>query len=145
MDTAYFSAIVGLAGAAIGSFSSFATTWITQRTQLRETTRQAAASHREKLYSDFITEASRLYADAVGHQREDVGQFVALYALVSRMRLIASPAVITSAEHVMKSIIDMYQAPNRSLRELHLFAHQANVEPLLDFSEQCREDLSPGR
>jgi len=141
MDAGYFSALVGLAGAAIGSFSSFTTTVITQRAQLREKVQQAAQSRREQLFVDFITEASRLYGDAVGHQREEICDLVTLYALVARMRLFASPSIVQAAERVMESIIAMYQAPNRSLGELKLFAHEGGLEPLLDFSERCREEL----
>jgi hypothetical protein len=41
MDTAYISALAALAGTAIGSLASFATSWVTQQAQTR-TQRKAA-------------------------------------------------------------------------------------------------------
>ena len=69
---AYISALMGLAGVAIGSLASFATTWITQRSQVKERYREVEIAKREKLFSDFIAEATRLYGDALSHQKDDV-------------------------------------------------------------------------
>ncbi|MGO7259051.1 hypothetical protein ACCT32_36520, partial [Rhizobium brockwellii] len=69
---AYISALMGLAGIAIGSLTSFATTWMTHRSQVKEKQREAEAAKREKLFSDFIAEATRLYGDAISHQKDDV-------------------------------------------------------------------------
>ena len=45
-------------------------------------------------YSDFITEAARLFADALTHQTEEITGLVGLYAMVGRMRLVSDQAVI---------------------------------------------------
>jgi len=141
MDASYFSAIAGLTGAAIGGLTSLATSWITQQTQSRQREREIGRTRRERLFTAFIEEASRLFADALGHEKDDVNDLVRLYALVARMRLAASPAVIEAAEHVAQAVILAYQAPNRTLRELHLFARDGHMDPLLEFSEACRAEL----
>lgn len=46
-------------------------------------------SQRETLYSDFIKEASSAYADSMTHGLETPDELVCLYALVSRIRLLA--------------------------------------------------------
>lgn len=145
MDGSIFTAIVGLAGAALGGLASFATSWLTQRTQLRERALDADRSRREVLYTEFIKEASRLYGDALGHEKDDVADLVVLYAIIARLRLIASSPVIVTAEAVMRSIIETYGKPNRTLHELRLFAHEGGLEPLLDFSVACREELAQRR
>ena len=102
MDPAYISAFSGLAGAVIGGFASFSTSWATQRAQIRHSHSQAERARLETLYSEFITESARLVADALSHQKDDVADMVSLYVLVGRMRLISSsenaPGWFTSPE-----------------------------------------------
>lgn len=141
MDGAYLSGLIGLAGAAIGGLSSFGTTWLSQRSKARETLRKESQAVRQTLYTEFISEASRLFGDAISHQREDVCNLVTLYVLVARMRLVASTPVVEAAQGVMNSIIAMYGSPKRSLHDLHLFHREGRLDPLLDFSETCREEL----
>ena len=141
MNPNYISAIAGLTGATIGGATSLATSWITQRTQSRQREREMGRARRERLFNAFIEEGSRLYADAIGHERNDVENLVRLYALVARIRLTASPAVVDAAERVGSGVIAAYQAPNRSLSELHLFARDGKMDPLLEFSEVCRVEL----
>src|ERR1700730_19045582 len=118
MDAAYISALFGLAGAIVGGLASFSTTWITQTAQLRERRREAERNRREQLFDSFITEATRLYGDALSHEKDDVVDLVLLYAIVGRMRLTASNAVVEAAERVLDVIVETYLAPNRTLHEL---------------------------
>ncbi len=142
MNPAYISALAALAGAAIGGLTSFATSWLTQRTQLRHAHREAERVELETLYSDFITEASRLFADALTHQTDEITGLVGLYAMVGRMRLIADEAVILAATRVEDTIIETYLGRNRTLDELMDYAHQGGLSFLTQFSEACRKDLA---
>ncbi|NKJ02421.1 hypothetical protein FHW92_004528 [Novosphingobium sp. SG707] len=135
------TAMVGLAGAAVGGFGSFMTSWLTVRAQLSQKVRSEARSRREEIYTDFIKEATRLFGDALGHEREDVSDLVTLYALVARMRLIAANEVIERAEHVLEAIVSAYLGPNHTLHELRQFASQGGMDPLRQFSEACRAEL----
>lgn len=141
---AYISALMGLAGVAIGGLASFATAWMTHRSQVREKQREIEVAKREKLFSDFIAEATRLYGDAVSHQKDDVSDLVLLYALVAQMRLISSRRVVDSAEHVMERIVETYLTPNRSLSEMRDLARSGAMNFLLDFGEACRAELAAG-
>ena len=67
MNPAYISALSALAGAAIGGLTSFATSWLTQRTQLRHAHREAEKAKLEALYSDFLAKATRLFGEAITH------------------------------------------------------------------------------
>lgn len=142
MNTAYISALAGLTGAGIGGFTSFATSWITQRTQLADQHREAERKRREALFNAFIAEASRLYGDALVHGKDDVTELVKLYALVTRIRLTSSQAVLLAAERAMDIIVDTYLKPNKTLRELKLFAEQGGMDFLHDFGEACRAELA---
>lgn len=141
---AYISALMGLAGVAIGGLASFATAWMTHRSQVREKQREIDAAKREKLFSDFISEATRLYGDAISHQKDDVSDLVLLYALVAQMRLISSRPVVDAAELVMARIVETYLTPNRSLSEMRDLAHSGAMNFLLDFGEACRAELATG-
>ena len=136
------TAMVGLAGAAIGGFGSFMTSWLTVRAQLSQMIRSEARSRRELVYTDFIKEATRLFGDALGHEREDVSDLVTLYALVAKMRLIAPSDVIERAEYVVDSIVSAYLGPNRTLHQLREFAKEGGMDPLRQFSEACRTELN---
>ncbi|PZP59174.1 hypothetical protein [Pseudoxanthomonas winnipegensis] len=144
MDTSYISALAGLAGAAIGGMTSFITTWLTQRNSIRDQHTQAQQTKLEVLFGDFINEASRLYGDALTHEQSDIAHLVKLYALLGRIRLVASRPVVDAAERTMKSLIDTYGGPNRTIAELRELATRGRFNFLHDFSEACRSELSSG-
>jgi hypothetical protein len=141
LDSAYVSAFFGLAGATVGALTSFATTWLTQTTQVRERWRENNRNKRELLFESFITEATRLFADALSHEKDDVSDLVLIYALLARMNLSTSVPVIKAAESVVDSIIDAYLAENRSLRGLRDLAKDGKMNVLQEFAEACRNDL----
>jgi hypothetical protein len=111
MNNAYIPALAALAGSAIGALASFATTWLTQHSQERAQRYAQAMTLREQLYGGFIEEASKLFTDALTHELGDPSKFVALYALVAKLRLFASPGVIANAEQVMRRIVETYTLP----------------------------------
>ena len=98
MDTAVISALSALGGATIGGLASFGSSWLTQRTQLLFARREAIKTRREALYAEFVDEASRLYGDALGHQKDDASDLAKLFALLGRIRLASPRSVVTAAE-----------------------------------------------
>jgi hypothetical protein len=141
LDVGYVSALFGIAGATVGGLTSLCTSWLTQHIQLRAVRRGAASAYRLELFREFISEASRLYGDALGHQKDDVSDLVRLYALVARMRLVASTEVLTAADDAMDMIIEAYLGPNMSLHEVRAFTRSGGTKFLLSFSECCRAEL----
>jgi hypothetical protein len=147
MEVAYVSALAGLTGAAVGGLTSFATSWITQRTQLSDRNRRAEWRNREQFFAAFIMEACKRYGDALGHQRDSVEDMVRLYALLSRIRLIASREVVIQAEKTVDTILRAYLGPNLTLRELSTLIDSGALHVISEFSEACRfelEALGPG-
>ncbi|MHC2302383.1 hypothetical protein ACVJBD_006649 [Rhizobium mongolense] len=63
--------------------------------------REIDAAKREKLFSDFISEATRHYGDAISHQKDDVSDLALLYALVAQMRPISSRRVVEANRGVI--------------------------------------------
>jgi hypothetical protein len=141
VDTAYISAFSALGGAAIGGLASFGSSWLTQRTQLRFAHLEAIKTKREELYAGFVDEASRLYGDALGHQKDDVADLVKLFALLGRIRLVSPRPVVTAAERTFDTISQAYLGPNRTMHEVLDDVHRGGFSFLLEFGEACREDL----
>jgi len=141
MDTAYISAFAALAGSAIGAFASLATTWLTQHQQERATRLAQEMSRRERLYGEFVDEASRLLADALTHHLEDPSKMVLLYASMGKLRLFAPANVVARADEVMGQNVEIYDMPNSDFRNPADRPAQQRVDILCAFDEACREDL----
>ncbi len=88
-----------------------------------------------------LTRASRIYAKSVTHDLEDMDEIVSLFALVSRIRLMATEPVIHAAEAFVKLIVTHYREPNLSVQQLLSAALSAKAEPLEVFSLACRNEL----
>ena len=140
MNNAYTSAIAALAGSAVGALASFATTWLTLHSQERADRFTQATIRRERLYGEFIEEASKLFTDALTHQLDEPSKFIRLYALVGNLRLCASVDVIVKAEEAMHLIFETYNRPNLDFRNLE-DRQERDTDVLRAFSEACREDL----
>ena len=141
MNSAYVPVFAALAGSAIGGLTSLATTWLTQHHQDRVRRLSGEKTRRQKLYKQFINEASKLYADALVHDQAEVSALVSVYALVSRMRVFSSAAVIEKAEAVVLLIVDTYSIPNKTFSDLRDLMSSHAVNPLRAFSEECRSEL----
>ena len=142
MNTAYLSAFAALAGSVVGGMTSLAASWLAQQVQARAGERARDHSRRQDLYRDFIFEASKVYGDSLVHDEADIVNLVGIYALISRMRVISSPAVVSAAEQVARTIVDTYSAPNRTFLELReMLDNDAKLDALRRFAEVCREEL----
>ena len=140
MNPAYLSALSALAGSLIGALASFSTTWLTQHFQVRTQRRQQEMSRREKLYGDFIDEASRLFADALTHSLGEPSKLVSLYAILGKLRLFASSRTMEVAQDVMSRIVTVYYRPPEDFQgQATIESHSLDV--LRDFTEACRADL----
>lgn len=141
MDQSLLTALAALAGALIGGLASLGSSWLTQSIQQRARSREQDRVRREALFTDFINEASRLYGDALSHEKDDVLDMVGLYAIVGRIRLISCERVVASAENTMESIIGAYLSPNKTLHELRTMMIEGRMNFLVEFSEAARYEL----
>jgi hypothetical protein len=141
MNPTYLPALAALAGSAVGGLTSLTSAWLTQQHQDRIKRLSQDKTGRQKLYRQFIEEASKLYADALVHQQAEVSALVSVYALISRMRVLSSSAVVEKAEAVIRMILDTYFAPNKTFPELRKLMDGHAIDPLRAFSEECRKEL----
>ena len=141
-DAAYLSALSALAGSVVGGLTSGLTTWLSLRTQARAGRLAHELSRRDDLYKDFIVAASKAYGDAMLSNEPQMQDIVALYAMISRMRVLSRARTVSCAQKVVKATVDTYFAPNKTIQELHeLIESGAGIDPLKDFSEAAREEL----
>jgi hypothetical protein len=142
MNSAYITAFAALAGSLIGGFTTFAAAWVTQRQQANLQWLLQEKTRRQELYQQFIEEASKSYVDALIHDQTALAPLVSLYALVNRMRIVSAPRIAERADKFVRMIVDTYTLPNKTLPELRAMMESGALDPLRDFSEMCRDELS---
>ena len=72
---------------------------------------------------------------------DDVNDLIALYALVSRIRLFASEPVIRAAEEFAARVTRRYGEASLSMEDLRNVTLSPHIDPLQDFSTLCREEM----
>ena len=141
MNPAMINVLAALGGTAVGSLAPVLGNYVLQRSVTQRDLLNRQLGQREILYSDFIKEASRLYADALIHELDDLNDLVSLYALVSRIRLLASVPVVRAAEDFVKLIVQHYGDPNMTVEQMRTAALSQKADPLDVFSFACRKEL----
>jgi hypothetical protein len=141
MDVSMIGALSGVLGSLVGGSATVATAWLTQRTANRRELVQLEFRKRETLYGEFIAECSKLLLDAMTHSLDKPETLLKAYALLNRIRLCASPAVLTEAEHLVRRITEQYFDSNLSVEEMRDIARSEDADPLKRFGESCREEF----
>jgi hypothetical protein len=142
------TATAAATGSMLGAAASIVTTWISQRTQSARAHLEWKLREREALYKEFITEASRLAVDALTRSMERPDEIVALYGVLSRIRLMSSEHVVRQGEACCRRIIELYGRPNLTTDELRAAVVADRVDeldPLKAFSNACRGELLAGQ
>ena len=133
-------AMAALFGSLVGALGSSLSTWITQRHADQRDLLARKIFYRVQLYSDFITESTRVLVDALENSFRDPDKLIPAYALLSRIRLTASKEVLASAELLVRSIVKNYGEPNLTPEQIRSRVLNGN-DPLKRFSETCRAEL----
>ena len=140
LDPATISAASALAGSAIGALASVTTSWLTQYSQSRAQRLSQEGTRRERLFSEFVDQASQTYADGIVHDGLDGPEkLVPLYSTINKLRLFATPDTIRAAEAVLEGIVDTYHAPPSALQEKRKTVAAHDI--LQAFAESCRTEL----
>ena len=141
MNSAIIGTLAALGGSSIGALGPIFSNYVLQRGQTQRDLLLRQVIDREALYSDFINEASRIYAQSLTHCLEAPEELVSLYALVRRIRLLASDIVVNAAERVVEQVVKQYGEPNRTVEQMRAAAFLREENHLDDFSLACREEL----
>ncbi len=144
MDVAYLSAASALAGSVVGGLTASLTTWITQRSQARSAYLAREMARRDELYKDFIVAASKAYGDALVSSEPQIQDLIALYAMVSRMRVQSEPRTVACAERIMMVTIATFMSPNKTIEERYQLLKAgdgSDIDALKEFSEAARAEM----
>jgi len=134
MNPAALSALAALTGSAIGALASLASTWLTHHHQDRVQQRAQEYSRRERLFGDFIVEASKLLGDSLTHQKVDPATLVPLYAVKPQLGLFASKETLEQADEVLCQIVNYYFQPTADW-------YEKDYDVLCGFTEAARREL----
>ena len=140
MNTAYISALSALAGSCIGAMASLGASWLAQRYQDQSQRVARNKERRERIFGEFIDQASRSFADALTHQLEDPSKLVPLYATVGKLRLYASRETVACADEVMSRIVEAYYSPNLDFKNQQI-RNPESYDVLRAFIEACQAEL----
>jgi len=142
MEVEYITALSAIAGSLVGGLTSGMATWMSARSQAQAGHLSGELMRRQDLFRDFIVAASKCYGNALTNNDPQIAELVELYALMSRMRVLCSPKIVSRADEVLRLVIETYFRPNRTVRELHeLVKGGTGIDPLKDFSDAAREEL----
>ncbi len=144
MNSTVVTALAAALGSLVGATASIATTWITQRTQTIRAHSEWKLRQSESLYNEFIAEASCLTIDALTHCLERPNQLMALYGILSRIRLMSGEEVVRQGEACCRRIIELYGRPNLTTDQIRAVAEGHDLDgmdPLKEFSTVCRKEL----
>jgi hypothetical protein len=144
MTSTIVTAMAAALGSLMGAAASIATTWITQRTQTIRAHSEWKLRERESLYKEFITEASRLAVDALAHCLERPDQLMALYGILSCIRLMSGEEVVREGEACCRRIMELYGRPNLTTDQIRTVAEGHDLDgmdPLKEFSTACRKEM----
>ena len=138
MNPAYLPVVAALAGSIIGGLTSITIAWLTQNHQASTHRLAQEKNKRQKLYMQFIEDASKLYADALVHDESELSTLVRVYSLISRTRVLSSSLIVERAHKIVRMIVDTYFSPNMTFPELRDLINSRAIDPLRQFSEACR-------
>jgi hypothetical protein len=141
MDSIAGSTIAALTGSAIGGLTPILSNYLVQRGLTERETLNRELAARQTLYSSFIEYATKLYVTASTRQFDNADELVGLYALISRIRLVASESVIDAAEKFAINVTKRYGEAAISIEDLKNETISPHIDPLREFSRRCREEL----
>jgi hypothetical protein len=141
MNTEMISAMAAVMGSLVGGGATVATALVTQRTAGKRELLRMEIPKREALYGEFIVECSKLYLDALTHSIEEPGKMLDALALLNRIRLAATPAVLAEAEGVLRQITEQYFAVPLTIEQMRKLPGSDAADPLRPFGEACRAEL----
>ena len=131
----------GVLGSLIGGSATVATTWVSQRTATSRELLRDEMRKREALYGEFVAECARILMDAFGNALDKPDRLLPAYALINRIRLSASQAVLAEAERLLRRITEQYFADKLTLEDLRRLALSEDGDPMKAFGEACRAEL----
>ncbi|CAN5277765.1 hypothetical protein BH11CYA1_BH11CYA1_10100 [soil metagenome] len=142
MDSSLISALLG---STIGGVASIIATFVTQDFLAKRAVVAREIVARERLYAQFIKEASNLYFDSLDGNLDNPGGLIPFFSLLGRIKITGNESVQAAAEGVAASIIESYKRPSISFSEMHQEMLERSSrgevdEPFKGFTDACRHE-----
>ena len=141
MDSTLTSVLAALSGSVIGASTPVLSNFVLQRSVAQRELTNRELAQREELYSEFVRQGTQCYANALSQSLDSLHEIVAMYALVNRIRLFASPNVLDAAEAFVKKLVAKYGEKNMTIDQIKMVALEQHADPLNDFALKCRLEL----
>ena len=71
----------------------------------------------------------------------EIPMLIGTYALISRMRVLSSVQTVEKAEAVLRTIVNLYSSPNKTVADLRADIENHKMDALRDFSIAARQEL----
>lgn len=140
MDAPMISGLAALAGSGIGGLASVAATWVAHRHQDRRERITLKTTRQERIFAEFIDQASRTFADALVSRLENPSKLVPLYATIGKLRLFGSARTVQAADAVMHRIVTAYYSPPLDFEAEENLDRDA-YDVLRAFIDACQAEL----
>src|ERR1700761_3920869 len=118
MNSAEMSTLAALAGTALGGITPIISNTVIQRSLTKRELLSKELAERQTMYSDFIRFAATVYVQATTTNLDKMDDLIMLYALVGRIRLLASEPVIEAAEKFAHLVTQRYGEKNMTLEDV---------------------------
>jgi hypothetical protein len=141
MNTVAITALAAVGGSCAGALGPVLSAFLVQRGAERRSSLERTVAQRQLLYSDFIKEASALFTKLLTGQLESLDDLIALGALIGRIHLIASDAVVAEAELYFMAIVKQFGEPNFNVEDVRK-AIPLGKQPSSGFSLAARKELN---
>ena len=142
MGTAIITAIAGVLGSLVGGSVTVATTRVTQRTLSKRELVRADIRRRETFYGEFISECSARIINSFERTLEKPETLLHAYALLNRIRLCASDAVLAQAEATLRFITEQYFSLNLSFDEMRKLVQKWTTDGSSHSLERAMSNLN---
>ena len=137
------AALAALTGSVVGALASLGATLVGQRLQARRERLARELTERTALYGMFIEITVPLFAEALDQTSADPAKILNFYAVLARIRLIASDKIFRAAENLAQKLFKTYEQPPLDTRVaiMNETLVRTTFQPLLEFTEACREEF----
>ena len=133
MNDTLVHAIIAILGTLSGGLVTFFTTYHLKKLEWKQTAATEEIERRERLYLDFIDESERLLSEKEEFDVDAVVRHAQIFALVGRIRIMASADVVDAAEKLVAYILKASKGEGSENAE--------DAQVSIEFSKTCREDL----
>jgi hypothetical protein len=141
MDNTLTGILAALGGSVIGASTPVLSNFVLQRSVTERELTNREIAQREELYSEFIRLGTSSYAKALSQSLDKLDEIVAMYALVNRIRLFASPEVVDAAEGFVRQLVERFGEKNLNIDQMKTVALEQHADPLNEFALKCRAEL----